>query len=463
MKIGDSFKILSGEEQHRNMLETPIPKLVSKMALPMIVLQLISIIYNTVDTFFVSKISNGASAAVGVVFSLMSLIQAFGGGIGMGAGSIISRHLGAKKLEAAERIASSACIMAMIAGTLVASLGLFFLTPLMKLFGSTDVMLPHTTAYARFILIAAPANMLGYSLSIVFRSEGEAKVAMIASVSGGLLNVALDPLFIFGLGMGTGGAGLATGISQTLTLAILILFILRKKSIIIPTPKKISGDFREYLEILKTGLPTIARQGLASLSTALLTRSAAVFSVTKEEAIAGVNIANKIYLLIRNVILGIGQGLQPVAGYNYGAGDRARTKRAFWFATLVGTVISVAAGVVIAISPETFIRFFRDDPDIVNVGRTALLFVACILPFLAFSTYVNQLYQCLGFKAAATFLACCRQGICFLPLVFLLPRLFGITGVEMTQPGADFLTFLISVPFLIFFMKKHLKTDGKAA
>ena len=461
-KIGDPFKILNEEEQHRNMLETPIPKLVSKMALPMVILQLMSVVYNTVDTFFVSKISNSASAAVGVVFSLMSLIQAFGYGIGMGAGSIMSRYLGAKREEDAVRIASSACLMSLVSGTLVLVFGLLFLTPLMRVFGSTDAMMEHTTSYAFYILLAAPINLLGYVLAIIFRSEGEAKVAMIASATGGLLNVALDPVFIFGLGMGAGGAGLATGISQTVNFFILTWFFLRKKSIIIPSIKRISRNFRDYLDILKTGLPTIMRQGLASLATTLITRSASAVSLAKEEAIAGVTIANKVYLLVRNVILGIGQGFQPVAGYNFGAGRKDRTRQAFWFAVFAGTVVSVLSAVVIALTPETFIRVFRDDPGVVAVGKTAVLFVAAVLPFLAFSTFVNQLFQCLGFKVSATILACSRQGICFLPLVFLLPRVLGITGVALTQPGADFLTFLVSVPFLAVFMKKKLKTDEKS-
>ena len=451
--------ILSSEEQHHRMLHTPIPRLVTALALPTVITQTISIVYNTADAYFVSKISNSASAAVGVAFSLMSLIHAFGAGVGMGCGSLLSIKLGAKKNEEADRIASCGCILALGLGALVAILGLLFTEPLMLLFGSTRDMLPHTCPYARYLLLAAPALCLSFTMLGIMRAEGETKLSMAATVSGALLNIVLDPILIFRWGMGTAGAGLATALSQLFTLLIVLAFFASRKSIVKPSFRKLSRTAGDYLEIVKVGIPTTFRQGLATLASALLTRSAAQVSVTPEEAIAAVTISNKVYLMVRNIILGLGQGFQPVAGYNYGAGNMKRTRQAFWFTTAAGTVLCCAAAGAIALFPYQVISFFRDDPIIVRIGSRALLYACAVMPFMAFSTYVNQLYQCLGFKVEATILASCRQGICFLPLIFTLPRFFAIEGVSMTQPGADLLTFLVSVPFIVFFFRRRVNVS----
>ena len=218
--------------------------------------------------------------------------------------------------------------------------------------------------------------------------------------------------------------------------------------------RDISHRAADYGQILLIGFPTICRQGFASLSSALLNNAAAVYS---DASVAAVTISNKIYLLIRSMIIGIGQGFQPVAGYNFGAGDKKRTRQAFWFSTLFGTVICVVGGALIALFPEEIMRFFRDDPEILSVGRQALLYACAVMPLMAYSTYVNQLYQCLGFHQAATVLASCRNGIFFVPLILILPRLYGITGVEMSQPGADLLTFVVSVPFQLWFFWHKLR------
>ena len=458
METNRKTRVPSSEERHAYMTKTPIPKLVTLLAIPTVLTQIITVVYNSADAYYVSKISTEASAAVGVAFSLMSLIQAFGAGISMGCLSLISRKLGGKENGEAESTASNGCLEALVVGGLLCFFGLTFLEPLMRLFGSTEAMLPHTCAYAAYVLSASPVMCFSFVLMGILRAEGEAKFSMISAVSGGLLNVILDPLFIFdyGLGMGTGGAGLATAISQTVTMLISLSFFLAKKSIVRPSPKKLSKRFRDYADIIATGLPTVFRQGLAALSSALLNVSAKTFSDTPEAAIAGISIANKVYLWVRNVILGIGQGFQPVAGYNFGAGDKKRTRQAFVFSCALGSVFCASAAGIIALFPERVIAFFRDDPDIIGIGVPALLYGCAVMPFMAFSTYVNQLYQTLGFKVRATVLASCRQGICFVPLILILPRFFGIDGVGMTQPGADLMTFVVSIPFCVYFFKKTI-------
>lgn len=446
----------SDELQREKMLRTPVPKLVTLLSVPTVATQMITIVYNTADAYFVSKIDTNASAAVGVAFSLMSLIHAFGYGVGMGCGSLVSRLLGEKRKDEADKVASTACLEAFILGLVVCVFGQIFLRPLMTLFGSTEAMLDYTCAYARYVLAAAPMMCFTFVLIDTLRAEGKAKLSMFGTVGGGLLNVVLDPLFIFKFGMGTAGAGLATAISQVFTLVVILYFYIAKKSIVTPSFSKISKNVKTYTEIVTTGMPTIFRQGLATLASTLLTRGASAYSETPEAAIAAITVSNKVYLLVRSFILGIGQGFQPVAGYNFGAGDVKRTKQSFWFATGIGTAVCVLSAGLIALFPQSVIAFFRDDPDVIRIGVPALLYACAVMPLMAFSTYVNQLFQCLGVKFPATFLASCRQGICFLPLIFTLPPAFGLAGVQAAQPGADLLTFFISIPFIVVFLKKKL-------
>ena len=205
---------------------------------------------------------------------------------------------------------------------------------------------------------------------------------------------------------------------------------------------------------MRMGLPTICRQGMASLASALLNVQAAVYG---DAAVAAITIANKVYLLVRNIVIGIGQGFQPIAGYNYGAGDHRRVRSVFRASVALGTAVCAVSAAVIALFAAPILGWFRDDPDVVRLGTGALYFGCAVMPLMAYSTYVNQLYQCLGFSAQATLLACCRQGFCFLPLILLLPELAGFSGVQLAQPGADFLTFLISVPCQIYFFRRILQ------
>ena len=448
---------LTSEEQHRRMLQTPVPRLILSLAAPTVASQLISIIYNTADTYFVSQISTSASAAVGVVFSLQSIIQAYGFGVAMGASSLISLRLGEKKDRDANMYATSGFLAEFVGGLLMLVFGLLYLEPLIRALGATETMLPHACAYGRIILMGAPIMCGSFILNCILRAEGAAVASMIGLCSGGILNIALDPLLIFTFGMGTAGAAVATVISQCVSFLVLAVAFLRGRSIVHLRPKYISRSPLDYVQILAVGFPTIARQGMASLASALMNIQGAFYG---DAAVAALTISNKIYLLVRNVIIGIGQGFQPVAGYNYGAGDRKRTRQAFIFATKLGTVICILAAGIIAAFAEPIIGWFRADDQVIAIGRLALLYTCAVMPFMAYSTFVNQLYQCLGYKLPATVLASLRQGICYLPLIFILPHFLGLQGVQMTQPGSDLLTFFICIPFQIAFFRKHLRDNA---
>lgn len=439
------------------MLQTPVAKLVLSLAAPTVASQLISIIYNTADTYFVSQISTSASAAVGVVFSLQSIIQAYGFGVSMGAGSLISLRLGEKKDLEANRCASSGLLAELAGGLLMLILGLLYLKPLMCALGATQTMLPHACAYGRIILMGAPVMCCSFILNCILRAEGAALASMIGLCSGGLINIALDPLLIFTFQMGTAGAAAATVASQCVSLVILMIAFCRTKSIVQLHPRYISRRLRDYVQIVTVGFPTIARQGMASFASALMNVQGAVYG---DVAVAALTISNKVYLLVRNIVIGIGQGFQPVAGYNYGAGDNKRTREAFIFVVKLGTVVCTLAAGILAAFAGPIIGWFRADPEVIAIGRLALLYACAVMPFMAYSTFVNQLYQCLGYKLPATVLASLRQGICYLPLIFILPHFLGLQGVQMTQPGSDLLTFFICIPFQIAFFRKHLRDNA---
>jgi len=448
-------------DQHARMTQTAIPGLVMSLAIPTMVSMLITVIYNTADTFYVSQISKSASAAVGAVYSIMALIQALGFGFGVGAGSLISRRLGAKDHEAADRYASSAFFAAVMMGFAIAGVGLSVLPGFLRLLGCTETMMPHAMPYARFILIGAPINCANFVMNNTLRSQGYSKYAMIGLTAGGILNIILDPIFIFGLQLGTGGAALATMLSQVVTFVILMGIYLSGRTIVHIHVKNISRRFADYRLIVATGIPTICRQGLGSVAAAALNIQAIGYG--GDAAGAAITIANKLYILVRNLVIGLGQGFQPVAGYNWGAGRRDRTWKAFVFTSKVSTVMCLGFSAFAAVFARSIIGAFSSDPDVQRLGIETLYFLSCAMPVLGFSTHVNQLYQCLGFKAKATFLASCRQGIYFLPAVFLMPLIVDLKGVQSAQPLADILTMVTSIPFAISFYRKYVKPGNLTA
>ena len=444
---------VNSEQQRLEMLTEPIGRLLFKKAAPTVLIQLITVIYNTADTYFVAKIDTAASAAVGVVFSLMAIIQATGGSIGMGATSLISPMLGQRRVDDASEVGTSAALMSVIAGAAIGALGLVFLRPLVYLIGARDEVIPYAVDYARYILIAAPFMTSAFVLNNILRSEGQAMYSMIAMITGGVLNLFIDPLLIFTFKMGIAGAALATMLSQMTSFVIMAIIFFRDRSIVRLRPKYIGKKPSVYLRIVRMGVPTLFRQGMASLSSALLNIQAAPFGAA---AVAAISIANKLYMFVRHIVLGVGQGFQPIAGYCFGAKRYSRVKKVFWYATVSMTVIGLIIAAAVLFFREPIMVWFRDDPEVVRIGSMMLRFLCVTIPLMGFSTYVNQLYQSLGFAVGATILASCRQGIFFVPLVFLLPYLFGLEGITATQAAADLLTFLISIPFLIFFFKKHL-------
>lgn len=438
--------------QYDKMVETPIPPLIISLAVPTIISMLVTSIYNMADTYFVSQLGTSAAGAVGIVFSLMAIIQAVGFTLGMGSGSLSSRLLGQKRHDEVNQICSSGLFAAAALGITITVIGSLFLDPLMDVLGATDTILPHARSYARYILFGAPFMCSSFVMNNVLRSEGKAAYSMIGIASGGILNILLDPVFIFVFHLGIAGAAIATLISQCISFTILLGFFLTGKSTIMLHPRYISRNPNTYQEIIRTGFPSFCRQGLASIASIALNVNAAVYG---DAAVAAMSITSKIFMMVFSVMLGFGQGFQPVVGYNYGAQKYRRVKQATIFTFLAGVGMMTVLGILGFLFAPQLIRLFRrDDIQVIAIGTNAIRAQALALPLMPLATVMNMVFQVIGRSKKATLLSACRQGIFFLPLIVLLPMWLGLTGIEIAQALSDLCTFLLTIPFALLFIRE---------
>lgn len=448
----------SAQKQFDKMTKTPISRLIPKLAIPTVISMLITVLYNMADTYFVSKISLSASAATGILLSLMSMIQAIGFMFGQGAGSNISRLLGAREIEKARTYCSTAYFTSLAVGGMITAVGIVLTEPVMKLLGSTETILPYAVHYGRWILIAAPAMITSFVMNNILRFEGMAKLAMIGIATGGILNVALDPLLIFVFKLGIDGAGIATAASQYIGMTILLTIFLMKKPQSRIAPRYFSTNPKVTADIITVGLPSFARQGLNSVSTMVLNVEAQPYG---DACIAAMSIVAKIGMMIFSTSLGIGQGFQPVCSFNYGAKLYERVKQAIkflWkFATLV---IAFIAGACFIFAPK-LIALFRTDPQVLEIGSDALRILCVAMLFLPTVMVGNMTFQSTGKSGRAFFLACSQNGLFFIPIVLTLPKFIGVLGIELAHPLGYTISAIISAPMIISFMKTLVKKQSE--
>ena len=439
------------EEKFRRMTEAPVGGLIAKLAVPCIISMLVTSFYNMADTFFVGQMkSNSATGAVGVVFSMMAIIQAVGFFFGHGSGNYISRELGKKNYHEAEKMAATGFASAFAAGMLIMVIGELFIEELAFLLGSTETILPYTVDYLRAILLGAPWITTSFVLNNQLRFQGNASYAMVGITFGSVLNIALDPLLIFTFDMGIAGAGYATVISQFVSFCIL-LYGMQKKGSIKLRFSNVQFKWSYYKDIFGGGFPSLARQGLASVATISLNHAAGPFG---DAVIAAMGVVQRIAMFGASTMIGFGQGFQPFCGFNYGAGLYKRVKDGFYFCIKVSVVfllIIAAAGFVFA--PE-LISLFRDDPKVIEIGSFALR-LQCIT-FVTHSWIVlsNMMTQVIGRTVPATFLATARQGLFFIPSVLILSGLIGITGIQLAQPISDIGTLICAIPIQLKIFKE---------
>ena len=438
------------ELKFKQMTEPPVEKLICKLAVPCIISMLVTSFYNMADTFFVGQLkSNAATGAVGVVFSMMAIIQAVGFFFGQGSGTFISRALGEKNQKEAEEMAATGFYSSLAIGLVICIVGQIFLEPLAYLLGSTDTILPHTKAYLQVILLGAPWMTASFVLNNQLRFQGGAMYAMVGITVGAVLNIILDPILIFNAGLGVAGAGWATIISQFVSFCLLYIGCNKGGNLRIRI-KNVRIRLYYFHMIFRGGLPSLARQCLASLATICLNHAARPHG---DAIIAAMGVVQRISMFGASTMLGFGQGFQPVCGFNYGAKLYDRVKKGFWFSVRISTVVLFVISIAGFIFAPQLIALFRDDPDVIACGTMALRF-QCI----SFSTHgwivmSNMMEQSMGRTLPATFLSVARQGFFFIPLVLGLSAAFGVLGIQMTQMAADILTFLFAIPIHVHVLR----------
>ena len=438
------MKKQDAELRQQEMLEKPVERLIVRMGLPTMASMLLSSLYNLVDTYFVSQINTSASAAAGVAFPLLVLIQAVSLALAIGGGSYAARCLGAGQKEEADRTVSTAFFLSIFVGSAIGIVILLNISQILSVLGATQTILPYASGYAFWVIMATPFYSATFVLTTVLRQEGSPELAMFGSIFGALLNTALDPIFIFALHGGVNGAAMATSLSQIVTFCILMSFVLRGKTITHIAWKNFSLERKILVELVRIGLPEFFRQALACAASILLNVAASAYG---DSALAAISISNRLIQIVFNVLMGFGQGFMPVCGYNFGAGRKKRVLRSYAFA--VGTVIvaMTICMVVFLTAAEPLMRIFRaEDAEVVAIGSRLLHIQGVLMPMAAFVIISNMLFQACGEGGKATVISISRQGILFVPLILLLPRLWGLTGVLVSQPGADLLTGLICLP-----------------
>lgn len=442
-------KAMTSEEKVIYMTTEPVPRLIGEMAVPTIISMLVTSLYNMADTIFVGQLNTQATAAVGVSFSVMALIQAFGFFFGHGSGNYISRKLGARKFEDAERMAATGFVMAFLAGIVFMIIGLILVEPLSALLGSTPTIHPYTVKYMRIIFIGAPFMMASFVINNQLRFQGSASYAMVGIISGGVLNIVLDPILIFACNLGVSGAAFATVISQFASFCILF-YMNEKRGTIKIDIRKFTPSLSYLYDIFRGGIPSLCRQGLGSIATILLNKAAGDFGGNYADAsIAAMSIVTRVTMFANSAMIGFGQGFQPVCGTNYGAKKYDRVIEAFWFCVKIGVIALFVLSVAGMVFASPLITLFRKDPDVIRIGTTALRFQCAVFFFNAWIVMTNMLLQTIGKALKASIVSAARQGLFFIPLIIILPRVFGLTGVQMCQMVSDIFTLALSVPMAL--------------
>ena len=444
------------DQKFIRMTQAPVGKVIGKLAIPCIISMLVTSFYNMADTFFVGMLkSDAATGAVGVVFSMMAIIQAVGFFFGHGSGHYISRELGKKNYQEASNMAATGFFSALGAGAIICVVGQLFLEPLSYMLGSTPTILPYTKDYLRIILLGAPWMTASLVLNNQLRFQGSAIYAMVGITTGAVLNIGLDPLLIFTFDMGVAGAGLATIISQFVSFVILLVGCSKGGNIKISI-RHMQLKWRYYVQILRGGLPSLARQSIASVATICLNWALRTHG---DAAIAAMSIVQRISMFGASAMIGFGQGFQPFCGFNYGAGLYSRVKKGFFFSVKVSAGFLLVVSVTVFALAPTMIGWFRDSQAVIDFGTVALRLQCITFPMQSWIVMSNMMQQVMGKTGSATFLAIARQGIFFIPGVLLLPLAFGALGIQMNQMVADILTMICAIFLQLRVLKQLPKSD----
>lgn len=442
--------VTNADLHYKKMTETPVSKLILNLGIPTTISMLITNIYNMADTYFVGTQGESAQAATGVLFTVQAIMQGIAFMLGHGGGTFIARALADKNTDEATKYISSAFFTGGFLGLIITVLGLSFLEPLVRFLGSTDTILPHAMDYGFWILLAAPFIICSFILNNGLRYEGKAIYAMIGLTIGGILNIFGDYYLVIKLGLGVYGAGLATACSQVISFSIL-LFMYCKIAQSNIRFKAVSRDPKLYWRIARVGFPSLIRQGLTSVTNGILNNVTKPFG---DAAIAAMSVVGRYSNFLMCVGLGIGQGFQPVASFNYQAKRVDRVKKGLLFTTACGLIFAGMICIISILFAEPIIALFQSHPDVIQIGSRALRFTAMGMMFMPFSVPVNMLYQSIQQPTISSILSLIRSGAVTIPVLLIGVPLLGLTGIQIAQPAADVIAGLISIPFIIRFIRQ---------
>ena len=437
-------------EKYKNKFDklanAPIKGLISSLAVPTILSMLVSAFYNMADSFFVGKINTQSVASIGIVFSIMTLLQAIGFFLGNGSGIMISTLLGEKNKKKAEIYANVALFTVIGVGVLLAVVGLFFSKSIALMLGATKTTAHYASTYLKYILLGSPFILGSFVLNNQLRYQGSALYSMIGILTGSIINIALDPLFIFTFKLEVAGAALATAVSQIISFFILYFGTFKNENI------------RVSLKLFKNGLPSLSRQGIGTIANIAMNFACAPYG---DAVIAGMSVYNRVMFIGMAVVIGYGQGYQPVCSFNHGAKKYERVYQGYKFLVIITTIIITVLSVFGYIFAPELIAIFRKDNDVIKAGVQALRFQCFAMVVTGFCTASNMLMQSLRISGKATILALSRQGIFYIPLILILPHLLGQTGIALAQPVADILSFVLTI-FLVKPTVKELKDKTRS-
>lgn len=441
--MGSKRMVLLGEKNIKTALIT--------LALPAIIGMLINAVYNVVDRWWVSQLGTGALAATNIVFPLFAMIGAVGLTFGLGAGSFVSRLLGEKNKELAQKTGSTAIFSSFFCGISFSIFALFYMEPVLRLLGASDTSMVYALDYATYLSLGAIFTMLNMTMNNLLRAEGSPKIAMYAMLFGAIINIFLDPVFIFVFKLGISGAAIATVISQMISTIILSSYYFNGHSELKIGIRKITLSKQIYQEIMKIGTPTFFRQVLASISLVFINNAAKIYG---DEVQAGIGIVNIVFLIAYYVLVGFNQGFQPLAGFNYGARKFSRLQEAIKVAISWATVYCVIITLVFSGFSAIIAGAFSNNGEVIRVASLGLKVYSIMLPFMGFSMIITGLYQALGYAKGAALLSLARQGIFLIPAILILPKLYGLYGVIYSQFTADLLTFITTIICWIYIKNK---------
>lgn len=438
-------------KQFEKMTTEPVGKLLFQLSIPTILSMMVTNIYNIVDTAFVGVLGTSQSGATGIIFGYMAILQAVAFMCGQGAGSIMSRKLGEKKLEEATKYTSTGFFMSFFLGLMIALVSFLFIDPLLSWLGSTKTIAPYAKTYLIYILISASFFTSSLTMNNLLRYEGRAKLGTIGLMVGAVLNICGDAILMFGFKLGITGAGISTAVSQLISFLILLSMFLFGKAQTKISVKYISKNIRDLWEIAATGFPSLLRQGLNSLATILLNSASGIYG---DEVVSAMSAVSRISFFPMAVAIGIGQGFQPISSFNYGANKKKRVRKAFWYAFAGAELSLILISIPVYIYSDVMIQVLRNDPQVIKVGMRALQLMCIGQFFVPLTMMVEMGFQSTGEKLLATFTSSLRSGLLFIPTLHVLAKARGVSGIQEAQPISFAFTFLVCVILCRIYLKK---------